>query len=242
MFPFLYPPISLCLLHLLLLPLRHLIPTLTYHLYKISSSSSLHFYRNCRHYLPLLICLNLFPPSLESSATSMQIAMKDTALFIIMINNLSNNNLPLLQWNCHGILNKRETLIQIANQYDILALSETWLSPNKYLFLNDYHILRHDGSSNKSGGVLLAIKNTIPFAKLDSIFTLDGVLEAVGMRIPSLNNHAYIISIYRHPVRHDASVWDRLFDSIFTTSQIIVTGDFNVHPSLHGNAPSFLGL
>jgi len=116
-----------------------------------------------------------------------------------MTNNSTHNNITLFQWNCHGILNKRDSLAQIGNQFDILAISETWLSPDKIFLLNNYHILRKDGPSNKSGGVLLAIKNSISFTKLDPIFSLDGILEAVGAKISSPQHDIYILFIYRHP-------------------------------------------
>lgn len=69
-----------------------------------------------------------------------------------------NQGLSLLQWNCHGLINKRKSLIQIANDFDILALSETWLSESVFL-LKNFHIIRCDGPSNRSGGTLLAVKD-----------------------------------------------------------------------------------
>lgn len=65
--------------------------------------------------------------------------------------------------------------------------------------------------------------------KIDSIFNVDGVLKTIGVKILSINNcFIYIYSIYCHPV-HLFPIWDRLFNSISSTSQIIITGDFNAH-------------
>jgi len=108
----------------------------------------------------------------------------------------------------------KRTLALIGNQFDILTLSETWLSPDKIFLLNNYHILRKDGPSNKSGGVLLAIKSSIHFTKLDSIFSSDGILEAVGVKVPSSQYDIYIISIYRHPSSSLLPKWEDLFNSI----------------------------
>jgi len=151
-----------------------------------------------------------------------------------MINNSSHNNLTLFQWNCHGILNKKDSLALIGNQFDILALSETWLSPDKIFLLNNYHILRKDGPSNKSGGVLLAIKNSIPFTKLDSIFSSDGILEAVGVKVPSSQYDIHIISIYRHPSSSLLPKWEDIFNSIPSSGHVIITGDFNAHHTFWG--------
>lgn len=140
-----------------------------------------------------------------------------------------HNNFSLFQWNCHGILNKRDTFSQIGSQYDIFALSETWLSSDKSFSLKNYNILRKDGPSNRSGSVLLAIKNFIPFTILDFIFSPGGILEAVEVKIPSSLYDILIISIYRHPTRSDPLLWEDLFNFFPLSSQIIITGDFNAH-------------
>lgn len=48
-------------------------------------------------------------------------------------------SLKLLQWNrnktSHSIRNKREVIVNIINDYDILALSETWLDSHILIFL-----------------------------------------------------------------------------------------------------------
>jgi len=151
-----------------------------------------------------------------------------------MTNNSTCKNITLFQWNCHGILNKRDSLAQLGNQFDILAISETWLSPDKSFHLNNYNILRKDGPSSKSGGVLLAIRNSISFTKLDSIFSSDGVLEAVGARISSSQYDIHILSIYRHPCNSSLPIWEELFNSIPTSGQMIITGDFNAHHTSWG--------
>ncbi|KAL6438801.1 hypothetical protein ACFW04_003706 [Cataglyphis niger] len=82
-------------------------------------------------------------------------------------NSCIREDFSLFQWNCHGILNKIETLELIDNQYDVLAFSET------------------------------SIKHSISFMKINSTFNLNDVLETVGVKISSINNtFIYIYSIY----------------------------------------------
>ncbi|KMQ84591.1 rna-directed dna polymerase from mobile element jockey [Lasius niger] len=120
-----------------------------------------------------------------------------------MNNTPPRNSITLFQWNCHGINNKRELLPLIDNgtDHDILALSETWLSPEIDFHLKNFHIICCDGPSKHSGGTLLAVRDWIPFTKVSHIFDSVGTLEAVGISITSLsfNNPILIISIYRHP-------------------------------------------
>lgn len=93
--------------------------------------------------------------------------------------------LKLLQWNCHSIRNKREVIINIIiNDYDILALSETWLDSHINFNLANFNILRKDGPSSKSGGLILAIKKHIPYQIVDYIHYRENTLESLAITIP----------------------------------------------------------
>ncbi|KMQ91028.1 rna-directed dna polymerase from mobile element jockey [Lasius niger] len=110
-----------------------------------------------------------------------------------MNNTPPRNNITLFQWNCHGIKNKRESLPLIDNGigHDILAFSETWLSPEIDFHLKNFHIIRCDNPSNHSGGILLAVRDWIPYTKVNHIFHSVGTLEAVGISITSLSSNIF---------------------------------------------------
>ena len=40
-------------------------------------------------------------------------------------------NLKILKWNCYAISNKLDDLKSIADEYDIILISETWLHTEK---------------------------------------------------------------------------------------------------------------
>lgn len=154
-----------------------------------------------------------------------------------MDNNLpkDKNTLNSFQWNCHGLLNKKDSITQILNDYDILALSETWLSSEKDFALKDFHIFRQDGPSRKSGGVLLAVRDWISYKKVDNIFTpFPGILEATGVEIVTHSQPLYIITVYRHPTQPVPLLWENLLNSIPSSSRILITGDFNAHHTSWG--------
>lgn len=73
------------------------------------------------------------------------------------------------------------------SEYDIISLSETWLSPNvtsSELVFNNYTTYRHDRNSNTSncsrgGGVLLSVNNkycsrvlSVPTSPVEQLFVL----------------------------------------------------------------------
>ena len=45
--------------------------------------------------------------------------------------NKIKSNIKILQWNCRSIVNKINALKSIADEYDIILLSETWLLKDK---------------------------------------------------------------------------------------------------------------
>lgn len=70
---------------------------------------------------------------------------------------------------------------------------KTWLTPEKNVFIRGFNIIRKDGPSVKSGGVMIAIKDDIPFNKINNLFSQDNLLETVGISIPTRNNFLHII-------------------------------------------------
>ncbi|XP_072751039.1 uncharacterized protein [Anoplolepis gracilipes] len=62
-----------------------------------------------------------------------------------------------MQWNYHSLLGKVESLRLLAQECDVLALSETWLCPDSHLTLPGFCIFRSDSLTRRSGGLLLAL-------------------------------------------------------------------------------------
>ena len=82
----------------------------------------------------------------------------------------NDNHIKFLLWNARS-LNKQITKFQsyiYTADFDVIAITETWLSDNIYsneIFPNNYNIIRRDHDT-RGGGVLLAVKNSIPFKQL----------------------------------------------------------------------------
>ena len=59
--------------------------------------------------------------------------------------NQTQDNLRILQWNCCSYLPKRGLIQNIAHEYDIIILIETWLNPTLYTSLyNNFIFIRKD--------------------------------------------------------------------------------------------------
>ncbi|KMQ85658.1 rna-directed dna polymerase from mobile element jockey [Lasius niger] len=139
---------------------------------------------------------------------------------------------PFWKRNCHSIRNKKEAIANVINDYNLLAFSETWLDDNVNISFRDFNILRSDGPSSKSGGLLLAIKRYIPYLFVEGIYQLEGFLETLAVSVPSSTGSILIISIYRHPHNPPvpfSQIWENLINSCSDFSHVILTGDFNAH-------------
>ena len=87
-------------------------------------------------------------------------------------NQANNNRIKFLLWNALS-LNKQNTKFQsyiYTSDFDVIAIMETciWLSDNIYsneILPKNYNIIRRD-CDTRGGGVLLAVKDSIPFKQL----------------------------------------------------------------------------
>lgn len=119
------------------------------------------------------------------------------------------------------------------NQSNILVLTETWLNPD---ITNDeilpltqsYSIYRKDRSGKRGGGVLLAIRNSLPSFIIDTNSSLEIVWVAVMINTTKL----LLGACYRPPDASSSFVAD-LRNSLTTavhlcpTHSVYLFGDFN---------------
>ena len=124
---------------------------------------------------------------------------------------------------CQSLLAKRAVLSTFVHEHnpDILANSETWLSPSitdTELLLPNYNIFQKDRSDGY-GGVLLAYSKSLITQQLH----YDTQAEAITCQVALKNNCPPLIicSIYRPPTNNLQSVEQlcSLFNAIKTTYQ-----------------------
>jgi len=129
----------------------------------------------------------------------------------VNIDNKKNNNnsrLNLMHLNARSLLNKNENLTEFLNQFnfqfDVVGVSETWLTEyNQHLVDIDGYIYNGMSRENKKGGgVGLYVKNNINYkTRHDVINNSSSNLELFGIEI--INNtptkNTIIIVIYRSP-------------------------------------------
>ena len=111
----------------------------------------------------------------------------------------NNNHIKFLLWNARS-LNKQITKFQsyiYAADFDVIAITETWLSDNIYsneILPNNYNIIHRDRDT-RGGGVLLAVKNSIPFKQLP----VPDEIEIITVEITIQKQIHILCLVYRPP-------------------------------------------
>ena len=182
-----------------------------------------------------LLCLgdikpNPGPASLSSSSNFSNSSDMSTNIF----SNLNySHNLSFVQYNVQSILNKLDILQAELYEFDILALTETWLNQSvdteDLLFQTFNKPERKDRTGDSHGGVMLYVKENIYYKRREDL-EIRGV-ENIWIEIA--NNHRRILFglFYRQP-NSGANYFNDIEDSIALAvdtgiPDIIITGDFS---------------
>ncbi|KAG8232228.1 hypothetical protein J437_LFUL011974, partial [Ladona fulva] len=105
-----------------------------------------------------------------------------------------DHNIQALTWNCHGLKNKLNELLQFLYDWNIIcALQETHLS-TKIIYSPNYQIIRNDRST-PGGGVAILIHSNIKLSILPRIKL--NIIEYVGISVISNNNP---INLYKKSI------------------------------------------
>ena len=121
------------------------------------------------------------------------------------------------------------------SHFDVIALTEIWLSENvstdEIMFHNYQVPFRKDRITNSYGGVIVYVKDNIPCKRrLD--LEIDGV-ECIWLEL-TLRNKTVLFSVFYRPPNSPAQTLvdiENTIDLAFDTNigNIIVTGDFNLN-------------
>lgn len=119
--------------------------------------------------------------------------------------------------------------------YDIILISETWLSDKDKVRLKGFDIVRKDRLNNKGGGVAIFIRNGLKYMSKDIKYQCDNKLEVCAIDLFTNKGIISFVSCYRPPQSNiKAKEWEKFFDQ-FSNRSAFVGGDFNAHNSLWGD-------
>ena len=135
------------------------------------------------------------------------------------------NDHVIIQWNCHGLINKYTEIQILIQLYSpaVFCLQETLLQKGVEYKIKGYtpYIKSLENSTN---GVAIYVKDSIPQSKIE----LNSALQALAVRV-TIQGKTFIIS--NHYTPHSQSPSKRQFQSIINKFNLpyLMCGDFNAH-------------
>ncbi len=137
--------------------------------------------------------------------------------------------LRVLTSNVRGVIKNWDSIKQLnLDNYDILLLNEIWqVRDHEKLVLSNFTLANlEQRTDRRGGGVLIFIRNTLKFEKIDSPF-VSGVIETTSIKI----DNVIITSLYRAPSGNKQTFVDSLQEWVVnqTNKDLYIAGDFNLN-------------
>ena len=145
-----------------------------------------------------------------------------------------SSNISIVHYNVQSFLQKKDILYAELQQFDVIAISETWLSNNvstEDIYFSNYHApFRRDRIGDAHGGILIYVSDKL-FSKRRFDLELPGI-ECVWIEIKT-KTKTFLFSTFYRPPNSAANVLTSFESSIGLAideniDDLIITGDFNL--------------
>lgn len=149
-----------------------------------------------------------------------------------------HNKLSVLHFNSQSLNKKidniKDYLSQFTSPFNIIAVSETWMSDNKGtdLTMTGYEMFYTNRKDKRSGGVALYIDRKLDCKSIENMsLAVEGVLECVTVEITLEKRNKILVSCVYRTSGSDISVFKDWIEKLFSLStkhDIILCGDYNI--------------
>lgn len=165
----------------------------------------------------------------------------------------SDNTISIIHFNSRSLYanfqNIKEYLSHFKKTFNVIAISETWISPEKGLdfHLDGYDLTYMNRKNKTGGGVALFVDKCFGFKVVENMSTtVDNIFECITIEIFVEKKKNVIVScIYRAPGSNIEILRDWMGDVFTKTTQkvMFLCGDFNVdllNPKKHRATEDFI--
>ncbi|MCG8113641.1 MAG: endonuclease/exonuclease/phosphatase family protein, partial [Candidatus Thiodiazotropha taylori] len=149
---------------------------------------------------------------------------------------LLQHQFSLVHYNVQSLRNKIDQIQIELSQFDVVALTETWLSPaisnDTIKMLNYQDPFRKDRQINNYGGVLVYVRENIPCKRRHDLEIQD--LESIWLEL-KFKTRLVLFGLFYRPPNAAQDIYDKIEQSIDlafdsnNVNDVIVTGDFNLN-------------
>ena len=141
-----------------------------------------------------------------------------------------------MHYNVQSIFSKLEILQAELSEFDILAFTETWLSPSidtNELLLHSFNTPeRKDRTCDNHGGVIIYVKDSLYYKRREDLEPRN--IESIWLEL-TINRKHVLFGLFYRPPNSNSNYFSDIEDSIALAvdspgiSEIIITGDFNLN-------------
>ena len=151
-------------------------------------------------------------------------------------NRKQNKGVKIGHLNIRSLLKKIDEIKILIHQnsFDILAISETWLSdkiPNELVNIPGFNVYRKDRPSH-GGGVLIYIKETLRHTYCPDLTNFNNT-EVVWVRIDNKSSPSFYVSCVYNPKADDENYYQCMlnnFENVLAKNkEIVILGDLNIN-------------
>ena len=165
------------------------------------------------------------------------------------LGSLLSKGFKCAHWNVQSICNKMEDLTLLlcgsTNSMDFVAITETWLNDSyndAWTSIPGFNCERRDrNSSQRGGGIVVYLNENFPYSRMLDYESISPHLECIWieLKVPCIDS-IKICTAYRSPSL-SVSSWTNDFEDMLEViyhgdSNVIITGDFNIHLLNHESA------
>jgi exonuclease III len=138
------------------------------------------------------------------------------------------NEIKVLQWNCQSIKKKLPELQHRAEKFDVILLSDTWLTRNDKVHIKGFDMIRWERHTRSGGGVAIFIKNCLKYKRVSNLYNCNNSIELCAIELLVDNDNLIIVSCYRPPDKSmTAESWGRFLSQF--QGRFLIAGDLNAH-------------
>ncbi|XP_034936031.1 uncharacterized protein [Chelonus insularis] len=138
------------------------------------------------------------------------------------------------QWNCCSIKRKLPELQYRASNFDVMLLSETWLTDDDSISVKGFDVVRRDRVGRPGGGVAILVRNNIKYKRKHGLYNCNNNIELCAIELFTCEGPFLVVSCYRPPDRNmTKDQWVRFLNQF--SGNFLVTGDFNAHHQVWGS-------
>ena len=151
----------------------------------------------------------------------------------------NDTNISILHVNCRSIKNKfgifESLLHNLDKKFDIIALTETWLTQNddlNFYNLEGYTIEHINRKQKLGGGIIIYVNNKLSTSRIENMsFSEHNYMDALALEVQLNNKKINVACIYRPPstnIHEFNNRFSSYVELLSAKNESYICGDFNI--------------